>query len=148
MNTERFKQITSAYLLLFKDGKVLLQRRSGTSFHDGELSVIAGHHDGNCTLKETLAREAMEEAGITIQPQDLRFIHALHKKEGDERLEMFFTTDTWNGTPTINEPDKASELSWFDKYNLPKDTIHYIKQVIDCVNKGEYYSEFGWEKVR
>jgi hypothetical protein len=43
MSTERFKLRAAAYLLLIKDGKVLLLRRSNTGWRDGEYTLPAGH---------------------------------------------------------------------------------------------------------
>ena len=41
----RFKAAVAVYGLLRRDDRVLLLRRAGSGFHDGELSLPAGHVD-------------------------------------------------------------------------------------------------------
>lgn len=146
MKKEKFKIIVSVYLLLMRNDKVFLQKRKGTGFRDGQWGLIAGHHDGEQSLRQAIAREAKEEADIQINPSDLEFVHALHKRENDERLEIFFRTHKWIGEPVIAEPNKSDAIEWFYPGSLPERTIDYIAQVIQLVEKGEYYSEYGFEK--
>lgn len=136
--------IVSVYLLLMNDAKVYLQKRKDTGFRDGQWGLIAGHHDGHETLKEAMIREAKEEANIDIAQVDLEFVHALHKKENDERLEIFFRCDKWEGKPIIAEPHKAERAEWFDPSDLPDRTIDYISDVIKHVTNGKSYSEYGF----
>jgi 8-oxo-dGTP diphosphatase len=35
--------IPASYLILFRDGKILLLKRANTGYEDGNYSVIAGH---------------------------------------------------------------------------------------------------------
>ncbi|HIE41446.1 MAG TPA: NUDIX domain-containing protein, partial [Candidatus Aenigmarchaeota archaeon] len=72
MPKERFKIIPTVYLVLIKDNKILLSRRFNTGFHDGEYSFPAGHLDGNETLIQAMVREAKEEIGIELKPEDLK----------------------------------------------------------------------------
>ena len=44
---KRFKLILSVYLILVKDGKTLLLRRTNTGYEDGNYGLVAGHVDGN-----------------------------------------------------------------------------------------------------
>jgi len=39
------------------------------------------------------------------------------------------------------EPDKCDDLNWFEINNLPKNTIPYIREVIDSFLHGIVYSE-------
>ena len=146
MQKDKFKMIVSVYLLLIRDKKVYLQKRKDTGFRDGQWGLIAGHHDGQETLKKAMIREAKEEANIDIAPVDLEFVHALHKKENDERLEIFFKTVKWEGEPIIAEPHKAERGEWFDPDHLPERTIDYIADVIKHVTNGQSYSEYGFDE--
>ena len=142
---ERFKFIPSVYLILLKDNKILLLRRYNTGFRDGEYSFIAGHLDGNETLRQAMVREAKEEANIELDLTDLELVHTMNRRETEEeRVDFFFTTKKWKGEPKIMEPHKCDDLSWFEFDNLPNNVIPYIKQVIDCISKNIIYSEF-WE---
>ena len=145
MNEKRFKLTPSSYLILIKNNKILLLRRFNTGYEDGNYSVVAGHLDGNETFIQTIIREAKEEAGINIKPENLEVVHMMHRRvPGEERIDCFIVADNWKGEPRIMEPHKCDDLSWFDLNNLPSNVIPYIRQAIDCILKKILYSEFGW----
>ena len=149
---DRFKVVPAVYLVLLRNNKILLSRRHGTGYCDGEYSLPAGHLDGNETLLQTMVREAEEEIGIMVKPDDLRLVHVMHRKAEEkyrrypeeERIDFFFITDKWAGEPKIMELHKCDDLRWFDLGSLPDNVIPYIRQMIDCVRKKILYSESGW----
>ncbi len=142
---ERFKLILSVYLILVKDGKTLLLRRQNTGYEDGNYGLVSGHADGNESARVATLREALEEAGLKLNENDLRFAHLMHRIGNDERIDVFFTADKWQGEPKIMEPEKCDDLSWFPLGDLPKNTIPYIRQAIEYSQKGITYSEHGWK---
>lgn len=141
---ERFKLIMEAYLVLLRQGQVLLLRRANTGYEDGNYSLVAGHVDGNETVRQAAAREAREEAGITIDPDDLRLVHVAHRRDGDERLAIFFTADRWQGEPSNCEPHKCDDMGWFALNAMPPNMVGYVRDVLGKVQRGENYSEPGW----
>ena len=143
--TERFKLISAVYLLLIKDGKVLLLRRFQTGYEDGNYSLVAGHLNGGESMKSAMAREAKEEAGIVVDEADITHALTLHRLANDERVELFFTAKKWEGEITNMEPEKCDDLSWFPLDHLPENTIPYIRTVIEAYTKGETYVEVGWK---
>jgi ADP-ribose pyrophosphatase YjhB (NUDIX family) len=140
----RFKLILSIYLFLIKDEKVLLLRRANTGYEDGKYGLPAGHADGNESARVATAREAKEEAGIDVNPEELKFAHCMHRLQEDERIDFFFAVDKWQGEPKNMEPEKCDDLSWFPLDDLPPNTIPYIKQALESYQQGIYYSEW-WE---
>ena len=68
---DRFKLVPETHLLLVQGDRILLLRRCNTGYEDGKYSVIAGHMDGAETAREAICREAEEEAGIELTPDDL-----------------------------------------------------------------------------
>jgi 8-oxo-dGTP diphosphatase len=62
----RFKRIPAVYLILRRDSQVLLLKRANTGYQDGKYSLIAGHLEGDELATEATAREAKEEAGISV----------------------------------------------------------------------------------
>jgi ADP-ribose pyrophosphatase YjhB (NUDIX family) len=141
---KRFKLILSVYLFLIKDSKVLLLRRANTGYEDGKYGLPAGHADGNETARVATAREAKEEAGVDVKPEELKLAHCMHRLQEDERVDFFFVADKWEGEPKNMEPEKCDDLSWFPLDNLPPNTIPYIKQALESYQQGIYYSEW-WE---
>jgi ADP-ribose pyrophosphatase YjhB (NUDIX family) len=143
----RFSLIPEAHLLLFQNDQVLLLRRHNTGYEDGKFSVVAGHIDGGETAREAMSREAREEAGLEIKPEDLRLCHVIHRQSDSERVSFFFTTDVWHGEPVNREPHKCSELAWYPRSALPANLIPYVRHAIEQVAQGNPYSEFGWRQI-
>jgi 8-oxo-dGTP diphosphatase len=141
---ERFKLIASVYVFFVREGKILMLRRANTGYQDGNYSLVAGHADGNEALTEATIREAKEEAGVEVEPEDLELKVVMHRLGDDERLDFFFEPKRWKGNIKNMEPQKCDDLSWFPLDNLPTNTIPYIHEAINCYRKGIPYSEFGW----
>ncbi len=121
---KRHQNTSASYLALFKDNKILLLRRFNTGYEDGNYSMVAGHVDSGETFTQCIIREAKEEAGITLRPEDLRVAHVMHRNseedEYSERVDVFFVAERWGGEITNKEPHKCDDLSWFDLDNIPK----------------------------
>jgi len=147
---QHFKIIPAVYVVLRKGDKVLLSRRFNTGYADGQYSMIAGHLNGNEKLREAMAREAQEEAGINIDPSDLTLVHTMHLKSeipgssDDERIAFYFEPSHYTGKPRIMEPDKCDDMRWFKFDSLPETIINHVKQALDKIYQNIDYSEFGW----
>ncbi len=147
---QRFKLIPAVYLVLKRDNSILLLRRHNTGYRDGNYSLIAGHLDGDESLTAALAREAREEAGILINPEDLTFVHLMHLRSeipnstDDERMTIYFTTDRYEGTLCNAEPHKCDDLRWFAHSELPSNIIPHVRYALEKIERGIAYSEFGW----
>ncbi len=145
---DQFRIIPAVYLLLFRGTEVLLAKRTNTGYEDGNYGVIAGHVDGNETLRVATAREADEEAGLRIAPDDVRLALVMHRlatsSDPPERMDFFMRVDNLPGEPVNKEPHKCSELTWFDLSNLPSNTIPYIKYALEQIAAGVNYCEYGW----
>lgn len=142
---ERYKFISAVYLILIKENKVLLLKRANTGYEDGNYSLVAGHMDGNETIKQAMIREANEEAGIIIDENDIEIATFLHRKTDPERFDFFLRCDKWRGEVTNMEPDKCSELSWYDINNLPENIIPCVKKAIENYQNNIMFDNFGWE---
>ena len=145
----RHQNVPASYLVLFKEEKVLLLKRHNTGYEDGNYSMIAGHVDPGETFTECIIREAQEEAGIIIEPENLEVLHVLHRNskeaEYNERVDVFFTAKIWKGDIINKEPHKCAELSWFSLDKLPENTIPFIRHVLRKIKNKILYSEYGWD---
>jgi 8-oxo-dGTP diphosphatase len=142
---ERFKIYIAAYLILAKDGHVLLLRRANTGYQDGNYGLVAGHLDGGETAKQCIIREALEEAGIKLKPADLEVVHVMHRYRSErEYIDIYLKSHVWGGDITNMEPDKCHELKWFPLDNLPENLIPELKLALENTKKNVFYGEIGW----
>ena len=140
--SEKFKVCVNVHVF-FKENEVLLLRRANTGYEDGNYSVVAGRLDGDETVWEAAAREALEEAGVT--PTNLRIASVMHRKANDERIDFLATATSWSGNITNAEPDKCDDLSWFPLAELLNNTIPYVKQALQNVLAERPFDSYGWD---
>ena len=150
---ERFTVPSASVLMLLKrvDGKtkVLLQRRQNTGFMDGKWDLsCSGHVEHGESMSQAAVREAKEELGVTIAPDKVKFFTFVHKR--DEECDLtycnpYFVCQEFSGEPRICEPQKCSEIKWFDLDNLPDDLINDRKQAVKAYFDGIHYIEYGWK---
>jgi 8-oxo-dGTP diphosphatase len=143
---ERFKLSLAVFLLLLDGDKLLFILRSDTGWLDGHYSVPGGVKEPKETLPEAIIREAAEEVGADINPEDLLLVHIMHNfTTGQEWIGSFFATQKWGGELQIKEPHKHGELKWVSIDRLPDNTSPYVRQAIENYRAGSTYSEFGWD---
>ncbi|HET8717066.1 MAG TPA: NUDIX domain-containing protein [Nocardioidaceae bacterium] len=140
---DRFVVVPAAYVLFLRrqDGadQVLLQLRQNTGYRDGHwAAAAAGHVEKGESVFAAARREALEEVGVRLE--DLQPVCAMHRTDAadraaaiDERVDYFFTSRAWSGTPQIREPDKCAELRWFDLAALPDPVVPHEKVVLEGV---------------
>ncbi|PWI05023.1 NUDIX hydrolase [Streptomyces sp. NWU339] len=129
------------------DGTVLLGlRHPDSAFAPSTWHVLAGHCEQESAIT-CLIREAREEAGLQIQPQDVELVHVVHhidRAGGRPRMGLFFRARTWTGEPQLREPDKCTQWKFWDPAALPDDLVPYARVVIEGIRAGRLYSETGW----
>jgi len=128
-----------------RGNEILLLRRFNTGWEDGKYSVIAGHLDGNETVKASMVREAKEEVGIKVSEDDLEFLQVMHRKSEEERIDFFFLTKKWSGDIEIKESHKCDQLGWFDLDRLPENNmVAYVRKAIENYKNQKNFDQFGW----
>lgn len=137
--------MAAAYVVLLRRTgtrpEVLLQLRAGTGYMDGHWAVLAGHVDPGESVHEAAVREAAEEAGVTIGIGDLEAITVLHRfvpdgEAVDQRVDMFFLVQRWDGQPAVQEPEKTAAMDWFALDDLPDPVVPHERMVLDALASG------------
>ncbi|MBV9141958.1 MAG: NUDIX domain-containing protein [Pseudonocardiales bacterium] len=129
------------------DGRVLLMRRAGSGYADGLLALPAGHVDLGETPTHCAIREVGEELGISLDPGELNPAGVMFRRSLEPRVDIFFTTSAWCGTPTIREPNKCTQLVWANPADLPDDTLDFVGQAITDARQGRHFHEYGWARA-
>jgi ADP-ribose pyrophosphatase YjhB (NUDIX family) len=144
----RYRVVLAVYVIFRDRDDVLLLRRAGTGYHDGEYSVPAGHIDGGEPATWAAAREANEEVAVDINSRTLRLAHTMHRisvqPELHERIDLFFEAAEWSGEPTNAEPYKCDELRWTSLNSLPDNMVPEVSAALRNIAIGEPYSEFNF----
>lgn len=149
---QRFKMKVGVFLMLIEGGKILLLRRARTGIEDGMYVLPMGGHDGREPLTQTLIREAREETGLVLQPNDIEVCHVVHRfhfmPEGlsFEQMDVYFRAEKYSGVPQNLEPDRCDEVAFYPLNQLPNPISPFIRAALDNVEQGKFFSEFGWEK--
>jgi 8-oxo-dGTP diphosphatase len=140
----RSQFVVAVHLFFLRDDRVLLLRRFNTGWEDGNYSVPAGHVDAGETVTAAAIREAREEIGVSLKPQDVQVVHVMNRKSDNERIDFFLLVSSWSGEIVNREPDKCDDLRWYPVTSLPGNVIPYVRQGLQNFRKGIWYSEFGW----
>ncbi len=140
----RARFVVAVHLFFLREGELLMLRRFNTGWEDGNYSVVAGHVEAGETVTQAAIREAEEEVGVALAPDQVDVVHVMHRKSDDERIDFFLTVDNWIGEIRNREPDKCDELGWYPLEALPANTIPYVRYALECFQRGIRYSEFGW----
>lgn len=130
-----------ARLILQRNNKILLLKQ--TKPNGGNYTLVGGTIEEDEFAKASLIRESKEEAGIVLQPQNLKLVHILHKRRGSEhRMTLYFRAKDWLGEVKSREKNKFSTVKWFALHELPSNLTGTVRHVLEQFRKGNTYSEF------
>jgi 8-oxo-dGTP diphosphatase len=146
MQVSKFKLVPIVSLMIVRNNDVLLVQYLTNETCDGNYSLIGGHVDDNETIRCAAVREAYEETGLTVNPEDLEFMQVIHRlnNDGSERVHFYFATTKWVGQPYNRKPDKHASIGWFNRDYLPNPMPRYTHQLLLDYPNQEKYREFGW----
>lgn len=137
-------------LVIIQDGRVLLGKRLNTGFMDGYYALPGGRHDRNESLSMAAIREAREELGIVVHPNDIQFTTAINLKRPDQDSSMLYSTFqivNYQGEIQNAEPHKCEDLRFFDLDQLPENITDISKACVEQTLRDVRYSERGWSEV-
>ena len=129
-------------VLLEKDGKILLSLRQNTGWADNQMTIPGGHTEAGETVTQAAIREAKEELGLNLKPEDLTFLCTENKMTQRPYVSVIFIAKT-DQKPENTEPEKCQKLVWVDPHNLPQNVTENFRQIIEkAYLKNGPYLEF------
>lgn len=140
----------ACFVILMKDDGIAMVLRKNTGWMDDYYGLPAGKLEYGETFTQGAIREAKEEAGVDIKPDDMRVVHVAHRhgEEGElfmDWVDVYFAVDAWQGEPHNAEPDKSERLDWLNINDLPDNIVPSQRAALTEIAKGNSYSEFGWD---
>ncbi len=140
---ERLLARVSVYILMVKDDQLLLLRRNIPGFADQLFSLPAGHVEAGESIKSAAIREAHEETGAVINPDDLQFVHVVYHHSDHVYVDFYWLCTTWTGQIENKEPEKCSELAFYQLADLPGEQIApNVLSALEIMSQGDVFSEF------
>ncbi|WP_145951271.1 NUDIX domain-containing protein [Micrococcus luteus] len=154
MPARSFALVPASYVYLLRGEEVLLQHRWNTGYMDGYwVAGAAGHIEPGETARRAAAREVREEAGVVVPEGSLELVTVMQRTDGsanprEQRVDWFWTSRTWEGSPRVCEPRKADRLEWFALDALPDPIPEYERYVLEGLRDGTLPldSAFGFEE--
>lgn len=112
--------LMGATVLVFRERELLLARRADT----GEWAPVSGIVDPGEHPAETVAREAVEEAGVTIEVERLLWLVVTDpvvypNRDRCQYLDHGFRARWLSGEPVVGD-DESVEVAWFPVDRLPE----------------------------
>ena len=151
--SEILKPTVPVFLFMLDDyDRVYLQRRFQTGYLDGFYEAPSGKTDDGELPRLAAVREAREETGVEVDPDDLELFHTyINMSGGDPWLGMMFRARRWKGTPHIAEPHKCDHSGFYELSGLHSE-LNITPQVRDglarvaiaeTVSMAEYHDIVG-----
>lgn len=117
-------------LAILRDGKLLLCKRMKAP-EAGHWNIVGGKVDHMEPAEIAARREAEEETGLDIG--EIRYLGLTEQRiEADRQhwISLLYVTDDTTGEPQLTEPDKLSEIGWFDLDDLPQPISVFTQTVL------------------
>ena len=117
-------------LAILRDGKLLLCKRMKAP-EAGHWNIVGGKVDHMEPAELAARREAEEETGLAIG--EIRYLGLTEQRiEADRQhwISLLYFTDDTTGEPQLTEPDKLSEIGWFDLDDLPQPLSVFTQTVL------------------
>ncbi len=125
--------------------------REHTGYMDGFYGLPSGKVEYGEPFELGAAREVKEEVGVDITPDELQFVHVMHRHGSDGKVfmdwvDVYFEVSSWHGEPKNMEPTLHSGVEWIDLQALPVNVIPPVRAALELIASGIKYGEYGWDQ--
>lgn len=111
-NNENFK---SAHVVIFKDGNILILKRSSTDqWMPGHYGLPGGKIESGENILNAVCRECKEETNLDINQKDLIFLSKISKN----KQHAFYYTKKFNGELKLDF--EHEDFKWINPRDLSK----------------------------
>lgn len=113
--------------------RILLGKRLN-SYKAGSWGFPGGRVELGEHIEEAARRELKEETGL--KSQKLKYLGVVMDNQGSyDFIHLVFLCDKYLGSPKLIEPDKCEEWIWFNKGEIPKNTLRGHTKAIGLTSK-------------
>jgi mutator protein MutT len=128
MTDDRFMTRLAVFVVLYNEqGEVLLQQRGPQSYLGGYWDFPSGHVERGEDMRTAAGRELAEETDLVVSSDDLSLVHVDHYSLNFDYVNFVFIAKSWSGKPNILEPDKCSDMAWFNPAALPEKCVNVVR---------------------
>lgn len=117
-------------VIVFKAGKILMAKRK-TPVGDGMWAIPGGRVEYMEDPADAARREVFEEVGLVVGKVELvGYTNDTHYDHNLHYVTLRFVSKDFTGKPINKEPDKCTEIGWFDFNDLPHPMFEPSLQVL------------------
>lgn len=138
---------TAAFVIFRRGDKVAFVLRKNTKWMNGHYGLIAGKVEHGESFLQAAIREAHEEAGVALQPENLQHVLTVHRQgdsDGTVWVDTLFEAIDWPTEPYNAEPHQHESLEWLDLHALPENVIPVSKFYFEQIAAGNAFAEYNW----
>src|SRR5690606_37381159 len=108
----------------------------------GHWSIVGGKVDPMEPAGDAARREAEEETGLQINRiEPLCTTEVIIAEDRQHWVSLIYVTCDFTGEPRLTEPDKLSELGWFDPNDPPVPLSAFAARAFLALETGSDYFE-------
>lgn len=123
-------QVVAVHAMLIRSNDILLTRRAGTGFEDGNYGLAGGRLEDAESIVGAAVRECREEVGVEIDAADLEVIGVTRfVSQTGQGVDFFVRTRRWSGEAYPRS--ECDDVCWCAIDALPHNTIPFVRRAID-----------------
>lgn len=135
-------------VMILKDNRVLLGKRhddpikADSLLHgEGTWTMPGGKLHFGESLEEAAGREVMEETGIKINQDKLKFISLTNDRVSDAHfVTIGFLCEDFEGEAKVMEPDEITQWQWFNLDDLPEKLYFPSAKILKNYSENKIYN--------